>query len=116
MAVNEFAESWNLCVTTFPSPFVFHEGCRQRSPGDEHLLLDVSQKLGVILTGEVQTLSVEAQDLQTVQHVEQDVRLLKLGHFLAVRKHEIKITLLKAICASALMCSYSEQVPAEWCI
>lgn len=54
----------------------------RHAPRDEHLFLDVSQKLGVILAGEVQTLSMETQDLQTVQHVEQDVRLLKLGHFL----------------------------------
>lgn len=52
------------------------------TPRDEHLLLDVSQELGVILTSKVQTLSMETQDLQTVEHVEQDVRLLKLGHFL----------------------------------
>lgn len=55
---------------------------RQHTPRDEHLFLDVGQKLGVILAGKVQTLSMETQDLQTVQHVEQDVRLLKLGHFL----------------------------------
>ena len=55
---------------------------RQHTPRDEHLFLDVGQKLRVILAGEVQTLPVETQDLQTVQHVEQDVRLLKLGHFL----------------------------------
>lgn len=55
--------------------------CRH-TPRDEHLFLDVGQKLGVILAGKVQTLSMETQDLQTVQHVKQDVRLLKLGHFL----------------------------------
>lgn len=55
---------------------------RQHTPRDKHLFLDVGQKLGVILTGKVQTLPMETQDLQTVQHIEQDVRLLKLGHFL----------------------------------
>lgn len=56
------------------------------TPGDEHFLLDVGQKLRVILASEVQTFSMEAEDLQAVQHVEQNVRLLKLGHFLKMQK------------------------------
>lgn len=72
----------------------------QHTPWDEHLFLDVGQKLGVILAGKVQTLSMETQDLQTVQHVEQDVRLLKLGHFLNADKmcdsHKSQKTFLNA--------------------
>lgn len=68
--------------TVKPSDSLIREQQRvpslQHTPGDEHLLLDVSQKRGVVLTGEVQTLAMETQDLQTVQHVEQDVGLLKL--------------------------------------
>lgn len=40
----------------------------------------------MILAGVVQTFTMEAEDLQAVQHVEQDVRLLKLGHFLKKEK------------------------------
>lgn len=60
----------------------FYQTNSQHTPRDKHLFLDVGQKLGVILAGKVQTFSMETQDLQAVQHVEQDVRLLKLGHFL----------------------------------
>lgn len=60
------------------------------TPGDEHFLLDVGQKLRVILAGEVQTFSMEAEDLQAVQHVEQDVGLLKLGHFLKKKTNKRK--------------------------
>lgn len=69
----------NLSISVHPSLIVC---LKTNSPGDEHLLLDVGQELRVILAGEVQTFSMETEDLQTVQHVEQDVRLLKLGHFL----------------------------------
>lgn len=58
------------------------------TPRDEHFLLDVGQKLRVILAGEVQTFSMEAEDLQAVHHVEQDVRLLKLGHFLKKKERK----------------------------
>lgn len=44
----------------------------------------------MILAGEVQTFSMEAEDLQAVHHVEQDVRLLKLGHFLKKKKESKK--------------------------
>lgn len=36
----------------------------------------------MIFAGKVQTLSMETEDLQTVEHVEQNIWLLKLGHFL----------------------------------
>lgn len=86
------------------------------TPRDEHFLLDVGQKQGVVLAGQVQTLSMETQDLQTVQHVEQDVRLLKLGHFLNTEEtRDSMCTALKYI--TAYMCiSFNIQVPAEWCI
>lgn len=58
-------------------------------PGDELLLLDVGQELRVVLAGQVQTLSMQAQDLQAVQHVKQDVRLLKLGHFLTTQQQSM---------------------------
>lgn len=51
-------------------------------PGNEHLLLYVGQELWVIFSGVIQTFSVQTQDLQTVQHVEEDVRLFKLTHLL----------------------------------
>lgn len=71
---------------TFSHSFESKSLSAQHTPGDEHLFLDVSQKLRVILAGQIQTLSMETQDLQTVQHVEQDVRLLKLRHFLNTDK------------------------------
>jgi len=55
---------------TFSHSFESKSLSAQHTPGDEHLFLDVSQKLRVILAGQIQTLSMETQDLQTVQHVE----------------------------------------------
>lgn len=54
-------------------------------PGDEHLLLYVGQELRVVLAGQVQALSMQTQDLQAAQHVEEDIRLLHLTHLLQVR-------------------------------
>lgn len=59
-------------------------------PWDEHFFLDVGQKLGVILTGKVQTLPVQTQDPQTVQHVKQDIRLFKFEHFLGKKSRQSK--------------------------
>ena len=58
-------------------------GRGQVPPGDDHLLLDVGQEVRVVLAGQVQTLPVQTQDPQAVEHVEQDVGLLELGHFLS---------------------------------
>ena len=61
-------------------------GRRQGPPGDDHLLLDVGQEVGVVLASQVQTLPVQTKDPQAVEHVEQDVGLLELGHFLNRRR------------------------------
>lgn len=79
----------HLLLFSFLFFFLTEKISCENTPRDKHLLLDVGQKLGVILAGEVQTLSMETQDLQTVQHVKQDVRLLELGHFLWSRKRLI---------------------------
>lgn len=39
-------------------------------PGNEHLFLNVGQELGMIFAGQIQALSMETKDLQTVHHVE----------------------------------------------
>lgn len=92
----------------------------QHTPRDEHLLLDVGQKLGVIFAGKIQALSMETQDFQTVQHVEQDVRLLKLGHFLNTEEvcdSVCPTCTLKTFCLClTFISSHSEVVPAELCI
>lgn len=56
--------------------------------------------MGVIFTSEVQTLSMETQDLQTVHHVEQNVRLLKLGHFLTITESFMTViaALMNPVC------------------
>lgn len=86
-------------------------------PRDEHLLLDVGKKLRVIFAGKIQALSMETQDFQTVQHVEQDVRLLKLGHFLNTERMRDSVCTTRALKTFCLCLtftsSHSEVVPAE---
>lgn len=55
-------------------------------PGNEHLFLNVGQELGMIFAGQIQALSMETKDLQTVHHVEQNVWFLKLWHFLYTKR------------------------------
>lgn len=44
--------------------------------------MDVGQKLRVVFAGVIQTLPMQTQDPYTVQHVVEDVWLLRLSHLL----------------------------------
>ncbi len=67
-------------------------------PGDEHLLLNVGQEQRLIFPGVIQAFSVQTQHLQTVQHVEEDVWLLKLTHLL---QHTLQQTVRDMTAAQA---------------